>query len=379
MQTIIRQASIDDKMAIWDFIEEAYEDAAKYKIPTRWNWQFLENPLVDKSGKELPIFIAIKGDHIVGQLCAILGQIKIGAEIHRVAASCDLVVLPECRGEGIAQRLIQAVAENYEIYYTISCSEPTMRIFDRIEHLGYHKLELVPTYRRFVKLNREFIFRYLMQKTVKHSWMRSVAKFGCLLRSDSMMSVVGNFLIGIRDLLESQTKTESRSEIKEIQWFGDEIDQLWKAASGKFKIIVKRDQQFLNWRFSNNTQLDYRSFISRRNGETRGYIVLRKPEPTELNVGIIVDLFAAPDDNETIEDLIRHAIDFFGKSVFAIDCPTSLKEYQRALSKLGFYKIEKTGPIYFCADSKLRNKLEECKNSWFLTKADQDWDQLRPI
>jgi GNAT superfamily N-acetyltransferase len=376
VETVIRQASIDDKKAIWDFIKVAYGDSAQDKIPDRWNWEFLENPLVDKSLKELPIFIAIKDGKIAGQVCAILSQIKIGEEMHRIAWGADVIVLPICRGEGVGQKLIKAIAEYYELFMIISAGVVSRRILDR---LGYNKIEPIPTYRRFVKLDRESVFRFIMKKTENHLWFRQIGTIGCRVWFDKIISVVANFLLWLRDLLESQTKKGYQSEIREVPKFGDEIDQLWRAANHKFKVIVRRDQQYLNWRFSKNSHLNYRKFISTRDGETRGYVVLRIPESTEMNVGIIVDLFADPDDNATIEDLIRHAIDFLGNSVLAIECPTTQREYQKALSKLGFFKIEKTTPVFFCMNSRLKTKLEEWGNSWFLTKADQDWDQLRPI
>jgi hypothetical protein len=209
--------------------------------------------------------------------------------------------------------------------------------------------------------------------------MRSIAEFGFRYGTDKIITLLANFLIEIRDLFKRKSNKDSFSEIKEIERFGDDIDQLWTATCDKFKIIVKRDKQFLNWRFSDCPQLHYRKFICRRNSEIKGYIVIRKPEPSELNVGIIVDLFAAPDDHETIENLVHYAVDFFGKDIAIIECPTSLKEYQKVLSKSGFLRFEKTEPIFFCMDSKHRIILGSRENRWFITKADQDWDQLRPI
>lgn len=378
MQTLIRQASIDDKMAIWDFIKVAYGDRAKVKIPERWNWQFLEHPLI-KNEEKLPIFIAIKDNQIVGHLGGVLSDIKIGKDTYRIAAGFDFIVLPVCRGEGVGQKLLQALTEHYNLFYSIACGGATRRIFDRIEHLGYHKFTPIPTYRRFVKLDSESVSHFLMEKTNNRVWLRSLVQFGCRFGADKIISMIFNFLIGIRNFFEWQTKKELCADIEEVNQFDDEIDQLWNATCGRFKIITKRDQHFLNWRFSDHTNLQYRKFIIRRNGVIKGYIVVRKPEPIELNIGIIVDLFAAPDDAETIDNLIRHAITFFDKSVLAIECPISLKAYQTALAKSGFYKFETTEPIFFCMDAQLRTKLEEWENSWSITKAEQDWDQVQPI
>jgi GNAT superfamily N-acetyltransferase len=376
MTIIIKQASIKDKDAIWDFINDTYGDAAKYKIPERWNWEFLENPLVNKNGDELPIFIALKDNRIAGQLGVVLRDIKIGDEMHRIAAGVDLIVHTSCRGEGIAEKLIRAIIEYYRVYYTIACSGATRRILNRIEH--FHKFEAIPTYQRFVKITKDSVAHYLMRKTANHTWMRRIVKLGCIFGADTIISGIANFLIGIRDILKRPAKKTFRSAISEVDQFGTEIDKLWYETCDKFQIIVKRDRQSLNWRFSNQTQLGYRKFICRCEGAIKGYIVVRNPAPTELNVGIIVDMLAAPDDNETIENLIVYAIDFFGKSVLAIQCPISQREYQKALSKLGFLKIEKTFPLFSCMDPDLRATLQASKNSWFITKAEQDWDQLRP-
>jgi len=382
MQTIIRQASIADKGALWDSIKIAYGDLAQHMIPDRWNWQYLDNPFLDKNAKELPIWIAIKGDRIAGQICAIAVEIKVGDEIHHAVWGVDLIVLPTYRRQGIGRRLIEAIIEHYGFYMALWMSPATRRIYHRLG--GCIDIEPVPVYRRLVKLNRDSVFRYLMTRTRRQPRLNRIARIGChVFLFDRIFPLAANTILGFRDIVERRTKRECRTQIVEVKRFGDEIDQLWSVTNHQFEVIVKRDQRFLNWRFTANTQLNYRSFIATRDGETKGYIVLRKPEPIEPNVGIIVDLYTSRDDEETLEDLIRHAIHFFGQEVAAITCATTLREYQKALSKLGFLDMdflhrEKTFPICFCTNSTLRTRLDELKNSWFLTKADSDWDQLWP-
>lgn len=376
MQTLIRQATIDDKKDIWDFINIAYGDHAKDKIPDRWNWAFYEHPLTNKSQKTLPIFIAIKDGHIVGQLCAIQSYMKIGEEIYPTVGGCDFIVLPECRKEGVAQRLLLAVVEHFQILLAIVFAKATQRILSRMNPV---RLEAIPTYRRFQKIDKDSVFYFLMQKTSNHIWMNKIAKLGCCLRADKIIALFADFLIGVREIISWRSKKDICSDIKEVDHFNNDIDKLWNNISSKFRVITKRDRQFLNWRFSDSRpQLDYRMFIATRNSSTTGYIVVRKPAAVELNVGIIADLFADPDDNETIEDLIKHAIHFFGKSVIMIECPATQREYQKVLSKLGFFKMEMNHPIVLCKDTRVRSKLEELKKGWFITKADQDWDQVHP-
>jgi hypothetical protein len=98
-----------------------------------------------------------------------------------------------------------------------------------------------------------------------------------------------------------------------------------------------------------------------------------------LNIGKIVDLYASRDDQQTIEDLIRHAIQFFRNDVEVVECATSAKEYQKALSKFGFFKEETQVPMYHCEDSSLADKLETRRTECFFSKGDHDWDQFAPV
>lgn len=377
MQTIIRQASISDREAIWDFIKIAYEDKAQYLIPDRWTWLYLENPFLDKDTKELPIWLAIKDGHIVGQICAFPVEIKIGNEMRRAAWGTDLVVLASCRREGLAQKLTQGIVEHYGLWMGIMMADASRRIFERF---GCANIEPVSIYRRFAGLDRDSFFRLFVQKLKRRPKLYRIVSIGCrVFLIDRIFPWAVNMVFGLRDLLERRTKRESRTQIREVERFGDEIDQLWNATSHEFDVIAKRDQRFLNWRFTANTQLDYRSFIATRDGETRGYIVLRKCKPIEQHFGIIVDLFTSRDDEETLEDLIVHAIRFFGRKVVAIECAASVREYQKALSRLGFLERRKMVPIFLSTDSAVRDKLDELKSRWFLTKGDQDWDQLAPV
>ena len=150
-----------------------------------------------------------------------------------------------------------------------------------------------------------------------------------------------------------------------MNYFDERIDDLWNSTKDQYEIIVQRDKEFLNWRYSPNHQLTYRKFIATKDGQAKGYIVLRRAQPEELNVGKIVDLYARRDDQQTIEDLIRHAIDFFGNDVEVIECAAAPREYQEALSKFGFFKVETAVPMYRCEDESLASKMEARKKQLF--------------
>ena len=51
----VRQATLDDKQKIFEFIRLAYPNRWKYKIPERWEWEFELNPFCPPG--QLPIWM----------------------------------------------------------------------------------------------------------------------------------------------------------------------------------------------------------------------------------------------------------------------------------------------------------------------------------
>jgi hypothetical protein len=148
----------------------------------------------------------------------------------------------------------------------------------------------------------------------------------------------------------------------------------------RFSIIVKRDAKLLNWRVFANKQMDYHVFTSRQNGELRGYMVLRRPDPSELNMGTITDLYADKDDSDTIHDLVNHAISFFGKSVCAIQCLTSVANLATVLKHIGFRKMRQYQPLVYFSDRSLVKKFADFSHfDCCFSFIDHDADQIRPL
>ena len=123
----VRRATIEDQNAIFEFIKMAYVGRWQYKIPERWQWEFIDNPFLFDDG--LPIWIAVEEDgSVVGQTCALVEPIKIGEEVHKVGWSVDTFLLPEYRGQGIGFQLQKANDQANEIFMSLSMSKANRRI-----------------------------------------------------------------------------------------------------------------------------------------------------------------------------------------------------------------------------------------------------------
>ena len=380
METIIQPASIADKDRILNFIKSAYVedgDVLLQKMVDKWSWQYWENPCIDRQKDDLTILIATKGDQIVGQACMTPVKLKIKDQIHIATWGTDFVVLPVCRGEGVGKKLMQDEIDHSKFMIGLRLHPVTYKI---AEKLGYKTLDPVPIYRRIARFDSYLFFQYLMKATKSKPAINGMAKtLWTRFWFDKLVAAAISSILGLRDLMERQPKKKSRTDIQEIEHFDERFDQLWNSTNHQYDVIVQRDKEFLNWRYSQNPTLRYRKFMASRQGEIKGYIVLRKEEPGERNFGIIVDLYSSRDDQQTIDDLLRHALHFFAKSVVVIVCATSVKQYQKALSKFGFLKMESAVPIYYCEDASVADRLVALKDNCFFTKGDHDWDSFTPF
>jgi ribosomal protein S18 acetylase RimI-like enzyme len=372
----IRQATLSDKEAIWDFIKLAYPNSHCHMIPDRWNWQYTQNPNISKVTEELPIWIALKGASIVGQLCTIPVEIKTEGGVYPAVWGVDLIVLPSCRGEGVGHRLIQEAAETCQFYMAIEMSDTTKRIYNR---LNYPDLTPVPVYRRIVNLTTGLILEYLDKCTRSERRLKRVMdSVRSFLPIDRMLASLLNALLRVRYFFIRLRHVKISVTIKEVQEFGNEIDALWVKVSDSYDVIAKRDQRFLNWRYATNKQLHYHLFIALRNENVVGYSVLRRPLPIERNFGYIVDWFADINDSDTLSSLIQHAIEFFGDDVEVIECACTYPEYKKTLKKSGFIKMRESVPYFHCTNAQGRDRSKIKAADWFITKGDSDWDQIYP-
>ncbi len=125
----VRQATLDDKPAIAEFLKVAYPDRHRYKFPERWEWQFENNPLRDRnrSGNpnegKLPIWLAFDGERIVGQTGAQVEPLKLGDKSVLVGWSVDTIVLPEYRRKGIGRRLQEANQSYHQVFMSLAMSD----------------------------------------------------------------------------------------------------------------------------------------------------------------------------------------------------------------------------------------------------------------
>lgn len=371
MKAIVRQATMADKDEIWNLLKKAYGQRSKFKFPKRWNWEFVENPYWE--GKELPIYIAVQDGKIVGQTCAMYVPLSMGRDTYQAAWSVDTIVLPECRRQGIGGQLQRLSASMHRIFMSLSMSPANRRIKTKF---GSKPIVTVYSLRRWIKVNRVSFCNAVTRRIAKSKSLSESWELGCrFLCLDGILMSIINAGIAIRNSLAKQPDPNSDITIREVAIFHDEIDKFWEKTRHQYGVMVERDRKYLNWKYVEQPHMKHRKFIATRDNEICGYMVLRKSELPESNVGIISDLYSSIEDKKTLEKLIGFAVDFFANNVEAIRCATSIDEFKEVLTRFCFSNEQEDVLVAYSNENGLMKKLEGHQGPWFMSKGDHDWDQ----
>jgi GNAT superfamily N-acetyltransferase len=143
---LVRQATLDDRSAIFDLIRVAYAGREQYKIPERWQWQFCDNPFW--SGPDLPIWIAVDGGRVVGQTGAMIEPIKMDQAATTVAWSVDTYLLPEYRGRGVGRQLQEASQTRHRVFMSLAMSAKNRRIKESLGGRTLRPMQVLELRRR---------------------------------------------------------------------------------------------------------------------------------------------------------------------------------------------------------------------------------------
>lgn len=371
---VVRKASRSDQPAIARFLEDAYGARATYKALPRWTWQFIDNPFASRDGDKIPVWIALDGERVVGQIGVQEARLQVDGRTFDAGWAVDIIILRSHRGAGLGHRLHDAVVNDVDILMALTMADASRRMAER--H-GCVTLGEVDQLTRWARLDGASVRRYLLLRTANHHWPHVAARIACsVFQVHVLFPHLANPLLLVRDYVKRSSRPRGATSVVELDRFGPEIDELWERTRGEYPAIFPRDAKFLNWRFVDCPEPAYRRFVAKRAGRVVGYVVLRRAEAVELQQGIIADLYASRDDVQTLDELVRHTLGFFGDDVAAVDCGTSVPEFQAVLRKHGFFRTRTFSPTCICRDDALRDRIAQLRNDWFLSKGDHDWDQI---
>lgn len=346
----IREYTIQDKDEALALIDIVWDKYSAKKIHKTWNWLFESNPFIPRN---CPYALVLEYQgKIVGLMCDIFEDLKVGNKTIKIRCGYNFSIHPSHRGKGIRLFKQNLKFLGYPIF-----GFPTGRTTELEVKLGLHKIGNV--YRLIHILN----MKNVVQVIIKNKVLSSLSGF------------FGNLFM---KFLSVKITSSDGTEINQINYFDQEVDDLWKRLSKKYEILIVRDQKYLNWRFL-QSPFAYSIFVAEKQKSFLGYIVLREVDKMDLHRGIIVDLFADPEDRKTIDLLLDKAISYFTeKKVDFIEYRGLLnrKEILNSLRKKFFlFKVFLNDFLIYVEDKEMSSKLLDY-SSWFITANEPDVDFL---
>ena len=170
--------------------------------------------------------------------------------------------------------------------------------------------------------------------------------------------------------------------IFEINKFKDGIRESLDHIIKKFKIIVYRDVDYLNWKYIDIPYREYKIYGVRLGSDFKGYVVLRVEKDIYKNLvkGIIVDLLCDPDEKDCFFSLVLKAEEyFFEEGCDFIVCLLTFDKFAEWMRKLKFFQKKlKRKSFFLLTNVDQINDTEFARDfrNWYITYGDSDYDML---
>jgi len=325
-------------------------DPVRLKEST-WQWQFQNNP----SGKAI-CFVAESNGKIVGQYVTIPTRFSIQGKETLLAFSCDTMIHPGHRRQGMFSALARELYDSLETYPEINLvwgfpndqSQPGFT-----GKLGWRMLPTLPLMVMPIRPFRMMINALPLFKRLIKSPLGPIEK----------------------DVDFSFSTKIQRLHVGPINHFDETFDALWQEHSTTAPIIQIRDSRYLQWRYLSVPEFDYRPFAVRHDGHLLGYGVIRMMSLKGQTFGVLVDLFPFPLESFSV---LREIFSFAKRYVKAhggdfLTCLLPPKQ-TGILRKAGFRRVPevinpKTWRLgYRFAGGGLSRKLDD----WHVTYGDTD-------
>ncbi len=340
----IKQMDLGERDAVLAFLAKTYDDNPRHSDPKFWNWHFLEPPL--SSDNNLPVWLAKSGDRIAGQLAAIPVECIIDGITERAIWILDMMVDPDFRRMGIAQRLVQAAEEYCPTILGVNTNEQHAPAL--LQKQGMVIVTKIPRYHQILFPGEAF---------------RDVTKLGPI-----------RWLANIV-LLPLRLRQKDDANIRRIEQFGAEFDEFCDRIHNQWPCHIKRSSSLLEWQFSRQPGKQYEAIGYFDGDKLLGYAVIfvrKANKHGAIEKAAISDIcYDAEHGEYVVNALISAAVNAaIARRAGGLVTDVLDPLVERALTGHGFWRV-KSG-LQLMVKSSDRKELMYDPASWFLTRGDSD-------
>ncbi len=288
---------------------EVFGDGNLARSRRRYDWQYFENPNTPEDGPV--IWMAREGDLLLGQMATMPLPMWWADREVRASAGNDYFIRKSAQGRGIGIALSNRWADEDDVALALGLTPSSYPLFKKI----FTDVGPVPSYLKILDATA----------VAKKKW-------------GALAGTVAGPLLGLGLSLISRRPGQATDvDVRPVEAFSDEYDDLWLRTRASFATCVRRDARYLRWKFLACPFRSYRVFEARKNGTLSGYAVLRDEGDPDFMRGVIADLFCDTTDEATQEALLSAAIsDFSTKGRARIEVYCFNARLSAALTRHGF-------------------------------------------
>jgi len=303
----LRKYRDGDEQAIVELLNIAF---GRWHSLEYWKWRYKKNP----AGSPI-IWLAEHDNKIIGHVAIIPMRMKVGNAYMTGSMSVNGATHPQYQGKGVFSSIVNRcypdVAEN-DIPLTY----------------GTANIRLGATYKRY-EWRGHICFLVNLMKVL--NWKPLLSKH---IRSEFLVRA-GAHMLG--KICRSGSANGSL-KIERITRFDERINRFWEEISKHFKIIVKRDERYLNWRYVEHPEDEYAIYTAVKDHRILGYCVLSEEQHENMRYGFIVDILGFQNHSNVVGCLIQRALKCFKEhDVDEVSCTLSEKHpYAAIFRKAGF-------------------------------------------
>jgi GNAT superfamily N-acetyltransferase len=346
---IVRDGEEKDLRGILSLRKIVFGEMEKDKLDEKfWRWEFEEGP----DGRAF-VYIVEDGEVVIGHLADLPKRFSVYGEVVSGTFHLELMVHPDYRRRGVFHEMekysVRHVRTGNRLFMT-ACAIRKESI-DGLKKVGWKPVSKLPVLVYPIKFSG-IVKRYI-----------PIQPLSLLLGGAGRVFYL--LLFGLKKKKETE-----EVDIEEVARLDDEFDRLWQKANSLSPIMGVRDCSFLKWRYFQHPTWNYTVYRGRKNGETTGYIILRKVDLLNFNSSAIVDLLAL--DEVTLKLLVAKAIEHSlreGADLLGFMLPQS-HHYYKILRDVGFLPSPKAFQflIYPHSDREILLSPE----NWYITWGDTD-------
>lgn len=331
----------DDRRAFEQLYRRVLGAEAVERLQLTWSWERRQNP----AARHAAPWLVREGTAVIG--AAVARPVVVshaGRDLAGVWLN-DPVVAGERDRQGLHEQLLRAWHRDADVTLAAGITEATRAVLDRLRvpHAVPVPCVVKPLSRRALR---------------RPDWPQPVNR---------LVSAVT--LPFVKVVARQRPLRESVEVVRQLD---ASADRLWAAAAPKLTLAVRRDADYINWRYTRTPHARYSLAVLRRNDEVAGYAVYRHAHEPRGRVTHLVDFLAVPGDDRAVKTLLRW-VDREARAADSdkIRCHLLHAGFRKVLRRSGYFRVRPTIALSVKVnDPATRRPFYDTTAEWHFTAGD---------